>query len=596
MGFIDGFLSLGKNINKASKQDEDQKSGDLSVGIQELSLDLDDKELVDLGNRWEKIWKESNDYAELLMKQKENKKYWLGDHYTQSQKTQTGENRPQIDNLIFESVETFLPRVTRQRPEPFVTSDGTPEGKIVAKKVSDKLADIADVQKMKLKVKKSIRHWTLYYLGIIKIGYRINTDEIDITSVRPQNAILDPDSITDECEYIGEYFGEYRKDTASNLIYRFPSKEKYIRDYVNGKLGTRITYIEWWTNEYLFWQLKDEVLGKSKNPHWNYDSEEEIKSVDEFGNEQVEKVSVSGKNFFKTKKIPYAFLSIFNLGENPFDDTNLIEQSLPKQDRINKRVRQIDKNADGTNGGAVVSGDSFTKSEAADVGDALKKGHTVWVPRGDVNKAYKRDVAPALPQFIYQALQDDRNELRGVFGVTGLSPQGIINENTVRGKILVKGADDDRSALIVDHIEQFYDYIFNWIVQMMFVYYDKPRPVSRDQSIDDGGISNIDLYSKPLVVSVKEGSLIPKDRLTERNEAIDLWAAGALDPITFFERLEFPNPVESARRLVQWKTNPLSLFPDMAPPMQEVAQGQPMQQIGEQKQESGSLLSNVPIQ
>lgn len=595
MGLIDGFLSLGRDVNKTKGGTDETGEGIVSEGLNKLVLDKEDTELVELANEWQERWEKSAARKELERKQAENEKYWLGDHYTSAQKTSG--KRELVDNQIFEALETALPFYTKQRADPMVYSDKTPEGEALAKKVTDRIVDIADTLRLRLKVKKAVRHWSLYYLGCIKLGWSAEKNEIAVQVKRPQQLILDPDAITDECEYDGEYLGEYRTDTAENLIARFPEKKDYISGKVKGKLGTKLRYVEWWTPDYLFWKMEGEILGKAKNPHWNY--EEQVtgeQTTNEFGEVTAGAIETKqGVNHFSSRKIPYAFLSVFNIGKNPFDDTTLIEQVIPQQDLINKRQRQIDKNADGTNGGAVVSGDVFTKEQAKGVSDALRKGSTVWVPRGNVNSAYKRDTGVPLPNFVYESLVDARNELRGVFGTTGLSSQGIKGEDTVRGKILIRSTDADRNPL-VDHLEQFYDYVYNWFVQLMVVYYDDPRAVSRAQGSET--ISNQD-FTHPLIVSVKEGSLIPKDRLTKRNEAIDLWSAKGIDPLTFFERLEDPNPQESANRLILWISNPVAYAQMYAP---EAARAGVTQQIqsgemptGEQPQEQGSLLGEVPI-
>lgn len=61
--------------------------------------------------------------------------------------------------------------------------------------------------------------------------------------------------------------------------------------------------------------------------------------------------------------------------------------------------------------------------------------------------------------------------------------------------------------------------------------------------------------------------MIPQDPLTRRNEAVDLWAEKAIDPITLAERLDIPNPQDYAKRLFLWQNNPAALFPDLASPM-----------------------------
>ena len=178
----------------------------------------------------------------------------------------------------------------------------------------------------------------------------------------------------------------------------------------------------------------------------------------------------------------------------------------------------------------------------------------------------------AIPSFVYESLLDYRNELRNIFGTRGSTPQGTIGEQTVRGKMIVKGQDDSRiGGGVSTYLEQFADRIFNWMVQMMVVYYDEPHTamvVGVERAKEFVEISKADFVAD-LTIGVKEGSMIPRDPLTQRNEAIDLWAAGALDPITFFDRLEFPNPREAAKNLFLWKSDPIMLFPDLAEQMQQ---------------------------
>ena len=561
-------MSLSSPVNKAREGDIENKEGIVSDKVDVLTLEIEDSKLIELADQWEKSWNDSKKKKDLEKRQLENERYWLGAHHTPAQ-LQTNKKEI-VDNLIFESLETFLPVALRQNPEPMVYSDGTPEGQVLSRKVSDRLKDLADTLRLKLKLKKVARHWALYYLGCAKIGWSARHNEIDLQVKRPQQIILDPDAITDECEYEGTYLGEYRTDTAEDLISKYSEKKEYITKKVNSKLGTKLRYTEWWTSDILFWKIDEEILGKAKNPHWNYGSTT-TNFMDEFGQLQQTEITESMRNHFDKPKVPFIFLSVFNLGKYPFDDTNLIEQVIPLQDVINKRQRQIDKNADMQNGGLVVSGDYYTKEQAKQASEAVRRGAAVWQPKGDVNRGYKRDQGVPLPQFIYQTLVDYRSELRNIFGTTGLSSQGLKQTETVRGKILVKGADADRATLVVDHLEQFADHIFNWMVQLMYVYYDEPHNVSRFQGATT--LVNSEL-TRPLVVSVKEGSLIPKDRMTIANQSVDLATAGKMSLVDLYKNLEFPNPEELAANVWLETNAPQVLFQNDPRVQQVVAQQQ----------------------
>lgn len=552
---IQGYLSLSQDINKTKTGYQDEQSeGAIGELTPELELSMDDEELLELARDWKSQWQP---YAtELAKSQDDNETYWLGKQYEGTSKANDG--HALVDNLIFESLETFLPIATRPKADPVVNSAEQP----LADKVRKMLTYWSDQQVFNLKLKQVVRFWSLYKLGVMKLGWSNKENDITCISIRPQKLILDPDATIDCAEYTGEYIGEYRKETARNLIDRFPKHKKYIIDQCKKKLGTKMQYIEWWTNDYVFWTMDDQVLAKAKNPHWNYESEQEV--TNEFGS--VTPQIVKGKNHFTYAKKPYAMLSVFSLGLRPFDDTNLIQQNLPLQDLINKRLRQIDKNADKTNGGLAVSGDSFSKEQAAGIGKAVEKGGTIFVPNGDVNRAVVRLDAPPLPSFVYESLLDYRNELRNIFGVRGSTAQGTIQDKTVRGKMQIKGQDSDRiGGGISTYLEQFADYVYNYVVQMMYVYYDEEHTaelIGQSSAVEYVKLKSSDFVAK-LSVSVKDGSMIPKDPISQREEVVSLWEMGAIDPITFFEKLDFPDPKKSAEQLTAWKIDPLILFPEL---------------------------------
>lgn len=596
-GIADGYFSLQQDVNKVKPEVSELAEGAIAPLLPELELSISDEELITLKKQWETTW--SPVQAELQKKQEQNERYWVGRHFSQVE--ERSQDKPTADNLIFESLETFLPMATRQNPEPLVSTDDTPEGQNLADKIKRMLAYLADTLSLKLQMKQLARYWALYFVGVAKVGWSTIKNDVDLVILRPQKLILDPTATIINSEYTGNYIGEHRKDTAENLVLRFPKKKSEIEDEVKGKMSSEIGYIEWWTDDYVFWTMQNEVLGKNKNPHWNY-SKTKMR-VDEFGVETEEEVE--GNNHFPVSKKPYIFLSVFNLGKRPFDDTGLIAQNLRLQDMVNKRLAQIDKNADNTNGGLIVSGDYYTKEQAGAATEALRKGAAIWQPSGDVNRGSRRDVGPPLPQFVYQSLIDYRTELRNIFGTSGSTPGGTKQEQTVRGKIIVRGQDMDRiGGGISEYLEQFADSVFNWFVQLMYVYYDEPHAAAvlgKEKAQEYITIQSSDLNRK-IVVSVKEGSMIPKDSLTKRNEAIDLWSAGALDPITLFDRLEFPNPRETAEKLFLWKSAPQMLFPNIMqqmpqPPMAGTEGGgaQPIPGEIEQSQ-SLPVLSQVPIQ
>ena len=561
MGIIEGVLSLSDDINKWKDSDKKETAEGVLDKSPELTLDMSDDDLIKLSKKWKEKWNKY--YPEIRKKQDENEKYWLGKHFNKM--LYSDSKRPIQDNALFEAVETFLPKATSKNPEPMVSADNTEEGEKLSKTVQMFLQYLADNLRLKLRIKRAVRFWALYMLGVIKISWSEKKSDIKLEVIRPQKLILDPDGyIDDDMQYTGKYIGEYKKDEASILKSRFPKMLVYIDEITDEQEGSEVKYIEWWTNEYLFWELKGKVLGKVKNPHFNYPQ------LDEQGQPVIDNTTgqpVIAHNHFGSPEKPYIFLSVFNLGKHPYDETSLIEQNLSNQDLLNKRNKQIDKNIDGMNAGWVISGENsgLTKEQAAQAVDALRKGDAIFIPSGTPDSAVKRQVGTGLPADVYNDRSQIRDRLADVFGTRGSTAGGIMREKTVRGKNQLTQTDDSRiGGGIVEYVEQFADQIFNWMVQMMYVYYDETHSASvvgKERTTEYISLKN-DQLNRKITVSVKEGSLIPKDQASLAAQAENLGTARLIDPITMYDRLGFPNPRETAKNLYLWLNNPEVLFKD----------------------------------
>lgn len=550
LGAIKGALGLFGSTNKAEGVGENSNP----QPIDEYESSLDEKDILELVGQWKRDY--SVYYTEIEKSQKQAFNYWLGKQKSDDKSTEMDAGN--TDNLIFEAVETFLPIATRANPDPLVSTDpDSDQDQKIAHAVKVALVNWADTQKLRRKLAKMTRQWLLNKIGVVKVYWDVNTKEICAEVVKPNRFIFDKDGFVDEGgHFVGEYIGEKKRTSADRLVKMFPKKKEYITAKSQGKMGTKMDYIEWWyQSKDVFYTLDQELLGKYKNPNWNYDGKEV--SIDPITQEESE-VEVQGTNHLKEMAYPYLFLSIFSTGQQPHDETSLIDQNIPSQDRINRRLHQIEKNVDGMNNGMVVSGTAFTEEQASQAASALRRGVAIRVPNGKVGDAVQRLPAPALPNDVFNSLQDARNELRNIFGTSGSTPEGTKKQDSVRGKILVNQLDSSRiGGGVTEYIEQVADSIYNLVTQLMFVYYDEEHFVVEAGQM--GGNELIALKNdvfpllKTLTITVKEGSLIPKDPLTQRNEAIDLWSAGAIDPLSFYRKLDFPDPAQATQQLILWQ-------------------------------------------
>jgi len=249
------------------------------------------------------------------------------------------------------------------------------------------------------------------------------------------------------------------------------------------------------------------------------------------------------------------------------------------------------------NNGMIISGErsGLTKEQSNKFLKAIRRGGAGWIPNGSPREAIDTLPPPPLPNDIYNQLADTRNRLRDIFGVSGSSQAGIEGEKTVRGKIISRGLDTDRiGGGVTEYLEQFADDIYNWFVQLLYVY--------------DTGFQFIGGAEPPkLIISVKEGSLLPKDSTTIANQALELAGAGRISNVDLFKRLEYPNPEELAANVWLEVNAPHILYKDNPEVMQALGMMQAQQAMQGQPQGGGrqqpamegeeqSTLKQVPMQ
>ena len=536
---------LFSNINKGSNKDSE-----LIKAEDEYTSKLSDEDILTMVSSWQKDYEIY--YKDIEKKQDQSIAYWLGKQKQDA--VDTIEGRDVVVNQLFQAIETFIPIATRANPEPLVKSDNSDEGQTLAKDVKEALVYQADIQKLRRKLARMTRHWMLNLIGCIEVEYDVEIDDIKTTVINPKKFIFDKDGWVDESGFFqGEYFGIKTKASASKLAILFPASASYIKSISQDKKATKLTYIKWWyRNTEVFYTMNNKVLGKFKNPHWNYDAQAQV--IDQETQTPITETT-EGVNHLNKPQAPYVFLSIFNVGSQPHDDTSLILQNISQQDQINKRYRQLDKNIDSQNNGLVVNGNFMTQEQAAEAAGALRRGASIRV-MGKPQEVIDRPNVPQLPSDVWTAVSKAEQNLANIFGTSGSTPQGLASEETARGKIMVNQMDSSRiGGGITEYIEQIADSIYNLWVQMMYVHYDNEHYIQSlgQQEGSELLMIHSSKFVKPLSVTVKEGTLVPKDPLTQRNESIDLWSANAIDPLNLYKKLDFPDPNAATQSLILWQ-------------------------------------------
>lgn len=548
------------NKTKTSTEAEEGIDGDYE---DILDLPMKDEDLLVLRDEYES--KSDGYYPKIKARQKRNKLYLKGNQRSGSE--QNGLVVPK--NLLFEATATFVPASLAENPEPVVFSDNTDEGKAASNDLKTMLQYHADTLGLRQKLGVMVWQWSEYFIGAVKHGWEPLIDPItgedrgDITTElrKPQNLVLDPDGYVDEFGDFKGWLGDRLEKPAQWFVDKFPNHEAYITLKVNGKMGTRITATEWWNDEYCFTTFQDVVLDKHKNEFFNYEE---------------------GKpNHFAAPKKPYTFLSVFSLQEEPYDFTNLIEQNIPNQDRVNDRDEQITKNLASGNNAIVISGQSFTAETADQAVATFYQEGMLLIPDGNMD-AVKRIPASSLPNGIMEAQASDMQALRSVYGTSGLVPN-MNPDEAVRNNIMNEQHDSSRiGGGVGDRLEITAKNVFNWWTQLYAVFYDPPHYgaiMGNAAAIEYVQFSAQNLIRK-FVVTVSPNSMAPKDEMSERNQAIQLATDGFLDPINLFKALNNADPVNTAKMVTLFRVNPQAymqqFFPEQAGQM--AMGGQPVQQ------------------
>lgn len=569
-------------------------SSDIEEGIDGdyediLELPMSDEELLSLRDEYES--KSNGYYPKIKIRQQRNKTYLKG-----GQRNFTGGNPVVPKNLLFEATATFVPAALAENPEPVVFSDNTDEGKAASNDLKTMLQYHADILGLRQKLGIMVWQWSEYFIGALKHGWDAvegpnGEDMGDITTElrKPQNLVLEPDGYVDEFGDFHGWIGDRVEKTAKWFVEKYPKHKEYITIKVNEKMGTLITATEWWNDEYCFTTFQEVVLDKHKNEFFNYEN---------------------GKpNHFAIPKKPYTFLSVFSLQEEPYDFTNLIEQNISNQDRINDRDEQITKNLASGNNAIAISGQSFTAETADQAVQTFYQEGFLLIPDGNMD-AVKRIPASALPNGIMEAQASDMQALRSVYGTSGLVPNQN-PEEAVRNNIMNEQHDSSRiGGGVNERLEITAKNVFNWWTQLYAVFYDQPHfgaVMGNAAAVEYVSLTAENMHRK-FVVTVAPNSMAPKDEMAERNQATQLAQEGFLDPINLFKALNDPDPVNTAKMVTLFRVNPQAymqqFFPEQGggqmggqPGAPVPAQGTPegASQPQASPQPSQSPLSAVPI-
>lgn len=468
------------------------------------------------------------------------------------------------DNRLFPSARAILSYATGQLAKPDLTPSRGDE--MYLKGARDTGAalyqDSAD-DHVDLQVRAAVLNLISRKRAYLKLRYDPTVGEngkVISENCNPEDIIL--------CRYSG-----YMKNPAKiyhrlrcsvdELCARFPDKEAEIKDAFSIKRGVysqtsrMITYFECWftytgedrrPKEGVCWFIHEKhlILDKMPNPNWVY-----------FKNRKKEVQA----NVTNLPPKPFVIFNHINTGHSAIDETCLIEQAVPLQKMLNKRLRQIGENADYVNGRWVYSKKAFGDEDARKL---INKGARTLagVDREDVTNSLMNVAPNQLGQWVENTIYDYRNEIDGIMGTPAQFKGSDPKSNDTLG----------RDLMIKQQAGALQDDLVRSVTVAMAEYYKIKLQMWRSYYTDDyyfqtkGGdgkyefiLINSEKMDTNVKVSVQVDSTLPLDKASIRATAMQLWQAGnAIAIKDLYEFLGLPDPDILAEHYLNSQLDPVN--------------------------------------
>lgn len=517
-------------------------------------LTKDDELLEQIGS-WIKESQTYHDY--LLTKQTLAEEYYKGN---QTDKDSVPEYLTDaVENRIFEGVETLVPIVTSSAHE-FVVYPGSENEKAVLR--AEKLQKVLKKKYYDLEMQKKLeeitRHLILYRFGVAKWEWSNIKDDIDVRVIDPRMVLIpklacDPHELPYKIEiqeYSPEEIQEYfPKADVEKMVKEIPINTRK----TNVEMKKTFKVYEVWTSYYVCWVSGQEILNKMPNPYYDFEG---------FGKKEIlesgkTRERIIFRNHLDNPTDPFVFFTTFNIGGEPIGTTSITEIAIPIQDLINVQKRQIVDNLRRMGNGQVfVDSDAMSKEEAENITNEV--GLVIHGEGVASQNKIRREPGTPLPGAHFQNLMHTESVFDNIFGVHA-STRGVGGSKTLGGQMLSKQQDLTRIDLLTRVINRGVKKIADGLVQLMKMYYTEVHTVKilgEEDTVEFVRLNQDDIEDY-IEIDVRSGNTTPVDKVSMRNEAIQLWQLGAIDPVTLFQRLEYPEPEKSAQRLLEFKAGQL---------------------------------------
>lgn len=595
---------FGQNTPAVTDSELGQVGQDLE--LDPLHLDLDDEDFVEttkhLIDESRKFFKKRG----LYKRRAKNEEYYLGKQVDRLEERREFSDYSvrYLDNLVYES-EAMLKPIALSRVPDLIVLPGSEkeESKEAAEEITDVINSRLRRRENRRVLGRSYKHRPIYFIGCIKYMWdkaKGRWGDYKFESIHPKQVDLDhtsPDNETDNMGWVAHHYDMSLKE----IFMRFPNKKtEYMKEMGYSKnsitkekfLATRraITEVwftwfskvgdEWEKIEGTAWLDLDKefLFKKMKNPNWDWKGErilvkydEETQTREEVGEGELRDMFVLGQspenvkeqtvynNYFESPKKPFIFLGYDQLGMQPYDETTRIEQVVYLQDNVNKRGKQISEIADHARGKNVFSTESGLTAKDVEKIDMLNPEQDILVD-GKVGDVWSLIPGIQPNEALFKDQELTRERVFAKMGAHATTRGEREADETATGRQILREADFTKQD---DEVEDTINYAAEKMaeasMQMIKLRYTKNHlfRLLGDKSEMILKTLSQDLVEDGMEVQVSASAT---DKMRRKREAYELAKITMIDPLTFYEDIEAPDPKGRAEKLLDFTLSPPNYY------------------------------------
>ena len=484
---------------------------------------MKEEDLIEQIDAWER---ESETVYELLKGiWEENLEYYHGNQ-TELHEIKGRKDSKAVENRQFMAVETMIPIATSRLPDIEVYPGDTDDE--VAQMTATDLQDILNYQNertgLQADAERFLRDMLLKRYGVWKKVWDKESDDvarivIDPRRIRVPRFGRSVDELAFLIEDVEMSYNKIKSEFGEAIAEKVRA-EKVEHSEFKYRLAT-FTVKEVWTNEFVVRRAGSIIISKERNPLYDFDNKD--------------------KNHFLHAKKPYIIKSLFETEESIIGDTDYIQVTKNIQDNINKRKRQIEDVVSKT-ANPILMIDSNAMSEEQ-VANITNEAGFIFYGDGAADGTKIRFENPgALPNDVFLDLEGSRSAFDNIWGIHSTTRGERQGKETLGGRQLLRQADLGRIDAVARQLERAVDEDAEWNVQLMKMFYNEKRVFT---ILGEDGVRFIKDFTGEKIgkirMRVTPGSTLPKDEITQRQEAIELWTQKALGVRTLYKRLKMSN-------------------------------------------------------